>query len=298
LSSNELTSLSFAWWNTSLSPSAKPRATAEQQAIVCDVIRYFVDVEGIDFIALGEISEADVEYLKKHCNIDGYEISSGVSSIGRASFDTMYIYNTSKVFILKSSNIVSRKGDSSLKVAQKLDLVVKGEDSLFHLFISHWPSRLWCEKNSADRHLLGIRLRDEIDSLITEAESNPFFVLLGDYNDEPFDISLSDQLMATRDFELASRRKHLLYNPFWNFLSSNFNDDLSSGSYFYKSGKLTQWHTFDQIIFSHAFIKGNEWKLKTDYEHVVRVPGYLETVKDKKTIFDHLPVSGMIERVA
>lgn len=290
--------LSFLWWNTSLSPSAKPRATIKQQSIVCDVVRYFIEIENIDFIALGEVSSLDAEYLTENCDFNGYKIKSGVESIGRSSFDTLYIYNTSKIFLQDTCNIVSNKGNSSLKVAQKLELIIDGEDALFHIFISHWPSRLWCEKNSADRHLLGIRLRDEIDELIENSDSNPFFVLLGDYNDEPFDESLSEHLMATRDIELVSKKKHLLYNPFWNYLSATSNTGKLSGSYFYKSGTLTQWHTFDQIIFSHAFIEGKKWKLVTDHRHIVNVPGYLEEVRSASTTFDHLPVSGIIERIA
>ena len=143
-----------------------------------------------------------------------------------------------------------------------------------------------------------MRLRDEVDTLISQHDSNPLFVLLGDYNDEPFDESLSDLLMATRDFALASRKKYLLYNPFWNHLNSTPNQDLPSGSYFYKSGALTQWHTFDQIIFSHAFLEAKQWKLINNQEHVINVPSYLDIVKDKKTIFDHLPFSGIIEQVA
>ena len=70
----------------------------------------------------------------------------------------------------------------------------------------------------------------------------------------------------------------------------------ASGSYYYKSGKLTQWHTFDQIIFSHAFLTSNDWALCDKSDHIINVPGYVETVKDKNSIFFHIPVRGKVVR--
>ena len=75
------------------------------------MVQYFIETKDIDFIALGEISETDVEYLQQHCVNDGYKILSGVSSVGRSSFDTMYIYNSNKIHISNMSNIVSEKGN-------------------------------------------------------------------------------------------------------------------------------------------------------------------------------------------
>jgi hypothetical protein len=51
----------FAWWNTSLAPSAVSRSTDEQRNIACSVIIYLIEICGADFIALGEISEEDLE---------------------------------------------------------------------------------------------------------------------------------------------------------------------------------------------------------------------------------------------
>ncbi|UTL93775.1 hypothetical protein NLL86_04470 [Pseudomonas fluorescens] len=163
--------------------------------------------------------------------------------------------------------------------------------------MSHWPSRLWCSQNDAKRHLLGIRLRDSIDDVMANVSVNPFVVLLGDYNDEPFDESMSQQLMASRDIELVHRRQHLLYNPFWKYLSKPQSGSPIAGSYYYKSGEVTRWHTFDQVIFSHAFVEAREWRLASDCEHILEFTDYTQLVKDSSSKFDHLPVYGTIERV-
>ncbi|MDR9425716.1 MAG: hypothetical protein RI567_10595 [Marinobacter sp.] len=290
-------SLIFTWWNTSLAPSAKARASEEERQAACNIIRYLVEIKKSSFIALGEMSKEDAEYLKEMCVIESYEYEVGVSRSGRSSFDTCYLYDASKIAIKHISNIESQKGNSNKRIAQRVDLLVGKDLTPFHLFVSHWPSRLWCAEGDPNRHLYGIRLRDSIDDLIGEYTHPPHIMLLGDYNDDPFSDSLSQHVMATRDFKLASRKKDLFYNPFWKCLSQRQWNRGCSGSYFYKSGQVTQWHTFDQIIFSHAFLRGDSWRLTQDFEHVVQIPGVIEVIRDNDSIFDHIPVSGKIERV-
>lgn len=290
-------SLIFTWWNTSLAPSAKSRASSADREVVCNVIRFLINVKRSTFIALGEVSIEDARYLMETCAIEGYEYKIGISSSGRSFFDTCFIYDASKIAILSVSNIESQKGKGRKRIAQRVDLLVGEALTPFYLFVSHWPSRLWCSEGDPNRHLYGIRLRDSIDALIDEHEEPPFIILLGDYNDDPFADSLSQHVMATRDLKLVSKRDELFYNPFWKCLSQTQWDYGCSGSYFYRNGQVTQWHTFDQIIFSHAFIKGKQWRLTTDFEHVVQVPGVVEAIINKKSIFDHVPVSGQVEKV-
>lgn len=290
--------ITFAWWNTSLAPSAVTRSTLEQRDVACSVILYLMAVSHADLIALGEMSNEDFAYISSKCKTEGYIFVNEISKAGRSSFDVCYIYNSKKIYIYSSKDITSDRGSSTLKVAKKLELFVSGSESLFHIYISHWPSRLWCHQHDAKRHLLGMRLRDSIDDIIVSGSANPFVVLLGDYNDEPFDESMSQQLMASRDIDLVHRRQHLLYNPFWKYLSKPQSESPIAGSYYYKSGEVTRWHTFDQVIFSHAFVDAREWRLANDCEHILEFSDYTQLVKDSSSKFDHLPVYGTIERVA
>lgn len=289
--------IKFAWWNTSLAPSAKSRSTPEQREVARAVITHLILQSGADFIALGEMSEEDFFFISDACRQDSYVFVSEITSAGRSHFDICYIYNSEKIFIYSSKDITSKRGNSVLKVAKQVQAIIANATAPFHIYISHWPSRLWCSQHDADRHVLGIRLRDSVNNLIEEASTNPFVVLLGDYNDEPFDESLSHQLMASRDLDLVHKRQHLLYNPFWKYLGKNRSEHPFSGSYYYKGGEVTRWHTFDQVIFSHAFIEGKEWRLSHDCEHIIEFPPYTQLVKDPDSKFDHLPVYGIIERV-
>jgi hypothetical protein len=290
---NQGDKLVFTWWNTALSPSAKPRAKDEDREFACYVISHLVSVKKSSFIALGEISIEDFEYFEKACSIEGYEYELGVSRVGRGTFDTCYLYDASKIEITDIFDITRNEAGSLNRIAQQVDLLVLSERALaqFHLFVSHWPSRISTD-GDGDRCVYGVRLRDCIPD-------SPYIIFLGDYNDEPFNNSLSSRsgLMATRDLKLALKRKNLFYNPFWKCLSQTNWDSGCFGSYFYRQGKITRWHTFDQIIFSRAFLLGKKWRLTLDFEHIVEVPYLVDAVMDRKKIFDHIPVSAQVEEV-
>jgi hypothetical protein len=287
--------LSIAWWNTGLSPSAKSRANDEQRKIAIQVILHLLFIEKIDFLVLGEIANEDIFAFEQTSDLNRYRIKSGVSKTGHIAFDTCFIYHPHKIAIQNDVvEIDTGRSGAKLKIAQKLVLRVAITQQPLYLFVSHWASRLWCHENDADRHLLGMRLRDEVDAVLKD--NSELIMLLGDYNDEPFDDSLARQLMATRDKALVKRKPNLLYNPFWQHLTYSDSHLNYAGTYYYKSGKTTKWHTFDQMIVSSAFLN-SELQLNEIETGIVYIPNYLKQVKDTETIFDHLPVKATIEKV-
>jgi len=204
--------LSFAWWNTSLSPQTTSRATDEEKQIAIKVIYWLLFNSEVDFLALGEISEDDVVMLRTLNGLDNYSIESGVSQAGRVKFDTCFIYRSDKMQISEPIEIDTGRGDRNMKIAQKVILQI-ADSTLFYLFVSHWQSRLYCPENHPDRHTLGIRLRDAVDEIRVSSEPPSYIILLGDYNDEPFDASLSKQLMATRD--ILHSVKNCVFSKSW-----------------------------------------------------------------------------------
>ncbi|NWB91589.1 endonuclease/exonuclease/phosphatase family protein [Pseudomonas agarici] len=291
--------ITLGWWNTSLAPSGKSRACEELRTNAVKVIAYLFLTSKVDFMALGEISTEDFDHLKNNPIFKDFAFLSGVSKAGKSKFDICYIFNPNKITFLNLENVTSIKGNGTLKIAQRLDVIHNDSETIFNIFASHWPSRLWCQENHADRYILGIRLRDAVDKILENSISPPHIILLGDYNDDPFNDSLSQQLMATRDFELVQKRKHLFYNPYWSRMGQgNGGRGFAGGSYFYHGGDITRWHTFDQIIYSHAFISEKKWKLANHNPHIIEIPGLAEQILSRASKFDHLPVCGTIEKVA
>ena len=297
-------SISFLWWNTSLSPCGKSRATDRQHKIARTMINTFTQ-SNVDFIGLCEVNSDDIAKIKKYCILDSYEIFDGFSIAGRSSFDTCLLYKSDRFFLNSPLNIAPSKAGNTYKVAQKLDFSCSEFDVPLHLFISHWPSRLYKHQNSADRDNLGMGLRSAIEDIFKEYKDKAYFVLLGDYNDEPFDRTLSEQLLATRDRKLVQISKNnLLYNPFWRNLSHElpytFKEKDShqlAGTYYYKLGNKSRWYTFDQIIFSPRFLTDAQWHLDETQTKIIDIPDYLDLVLDSKEIFDHLPVIAVIQKV-
>jgi hypothetical protein len=299
--------LSFVWWNTSLSPpvpAKRNRASTEQRDLVCTMVDFILNGLGVDFLALGEMADEDLKAILDKCQLDGFRPHNGLVKVGRSQFDTCFIYRLEKLELLDDGmQIFSTKGNRTLKIAQRADFIVADCGTLIHVFVSHWPSRLWCEENSADRHLLGIRLRDKVEEVSSVPGKLANVILMGDYNDEPFDVPLAEQLMATRDRNLVRKKHHLLYNPFWRQMVSpelyapGHEEKGGCGTCFHKGGDITRWRTFDQIMFSSAFLGSGAWHLNERVTGILELPGYAETVVDADQIFDHFPVIGVIDRV-
>lgn len=294
--------MSFAWWNTSLSPLGRRRATPEQKAVAQNIISYLIKYLQVDCLGLGEVTTEDVDDLLTQKELTNYEFYDGTLKTGRLQFDTGILYCKDKLQLINSQSLISTRGSHSLKIANRVDFLAVNAEKPFHVFVSHWPSRLWCEKNGADRHLLGVRLRESIEELYKFYGGPPHAILLGDFNDEPFDASLSEQLLAARDRKLVRRNPLLLYNPFWRCLGEPIphvpgTRCLSySGSYFHASGIDTQWRTFDQIIFSSAFLGQSEWQLNENYTQILQFQPFTDFVCKPNEIFDHFPVISVIER--
>jgi hypothetical protein len=256
----------------------------------------------VDCLGLGEVTAEDVGEFLTQEDLTDYEIYDGTLKTGRLQFDTGVIYRKDKLKLIDYESLIANRGSHSLKIANRVDFLSANMDKPFHVFVSHWPSRQWCEKNGADRHLLGIRLRDAIEELYKFYGSPPNAILLGDFNDEPFDASLSDQLLATRDRRLVRKNPGMLYNPFWRCLGEPIphvpgTQRVSySGTYFHASGLETQWRTFDQIIFSSAFLGQSEWQLNEKYTQIIQLEPFDNFVSKANEIFDHFPVISVIER--
>ena len=65
---------------------------------------------------------------------------------------------------------------------------------------------------------------------------------------------------------------------------------------FHKSGLETRWRTFDQIMFSSAFLGGSEWELDERQTQILQIPSFEEGFSLPRNIFDHNPVVSVIHK--
>lgn len=100
----------------------------------------------------------------------------------------------------------------------------------FHVFVNHWPSKRSGDDETAYKRKAAAELLLSHIRRIREAEPDPIFIIMGDFNDGPRSESIR-YLVEQAD----------LYNPMEKLLSPN------RGSANYKN----TWNLFDQILVSH-----------------------------------------------
>jgi len=296
--------LVLAWWNTSLSPCGLNRASDTDKTIAIDVILHLIRDLEVDCLALGEVRYDDLLAIAKSIGNEHYKVFDGTLKKGRLQFDTGVIYNADRLRLVDSSLIVIKHGTSSLKLANRLDLLPLDTAEPLHVFVSHWPSRQSCPENSPVRQLLGSKLRKAFKEVREQYDHRmPKVIFLGDFNDEPFAPALADQLLATRDRKLVRKtRGEHLYNPFWRHLGEPFPHvpgkprQSYAGSCFYSKSQDTHWRTFDQIIFSSAFLGEGDWHLNEDATQILQLNPYDANVLRSSAKFDHFPVISVIQK--
>ena len=120
-------------------------------------------------------------------------------------------------------------------------------DDTLHVFINHWPSR-WGGQLDSERNRMVVAqiLRIEIDSIF-KTYPNPKIVIMGDLNDYPENISLTEGLKANRTFD--NLKDNQLYN-----LSSYIAQTKDIGSNKHEG----VWGILDQIIVSGALLNAKQ----------------------------------------
>ena len=134
-----------------------------------------------------------------------------------------------------------------------VNLLMNNEKKLT-VFVNHWPSRSVGQlKSEPNRIETAWTLRCAVDRIF-RIEPNAKIFIIGDFNDEPINVSILETLKAyplicdsvTSDYEINSEGElfNLSYETFENGL----------GSYMYKN----TWNLLDQIIVSGSLINGKE----------------------------------------
>jgi len=128
------------------------------------------------------------------------------------------------------------------------------DGKMLHIFVNHWKSRNGgVQQTESKRMISAVRLRREIDQLYAN-ESSPRVIIIGDFNDEPTNRSMTDVLHA------ADKRKNIGLGDMFNLMYDMNNLSLG-GSYNYRG----EWQNYDQIIISYNLLN-QKGQLSTTYE--------------------------------
>ncbi len=127
-------------------------------------------------------------------------------------------------------------------------LYVKGQltsGEILHVFINHWPSRREGSDVSEPKRMAAASvLRTKTDA-IQKADKKANILIMGDFNDEPANNSITKGIGALEPTPATSN------NAFYSLLYPEFKK--GEGSLFYKD-----WDLFDQIIVSGNMLSRNK----------------------------------------
>jgi endonuclease/exonuclease/phosphatase family metal-dependent hydrolase len=158
----------------------------------------------------------------------------------------IYKKSTFQPFADKSLRIELPNGDKTRDVLLVSGILAK-KDTL-HVFVVHFPSRREGMEVSEPRRIAAAsRVRQAVDSLFQKnPQSN--IILMGDWNDEPYNKSLTEVLRSKADAQ--NLQKGELFNPMGRLKAEGF----GSHAHYNSREKKVEWNVLDQVILSQNLL--------------------------------------------
>lgn len=166
---------------------------------------------------------------------------------------------------------------------------------------NHWPSRTSGQYESEPyRMTAGETLSYWTERIQQELGDDVAIIVIGDFNDEPFNRSMTEYALSTNDSrQVINGRNPYLLNLMWPILASG------AGSHVYDG----RWNMLDQIMISRGVVSGKSgWHQQGDarIEGIVvmshpnkigpRRFGIKPNERDTAGFSDHYPVSVTLKR--
>ncbi len=137
--------------------------------------------------------------------------------------------------------------ENSKRIYTRDQLVVSGilNKEKIHFVVNHWPSRRGGETKSKPRRIKAAKLTRKIIDSIQYINPYAKIIVMGDFNDNPFDISIKKILNAKPDKKSVDRTE--LFNPMMKMFKQGM------GTLAYRD----ELSLFDQILFSKPLLDKN-----------------------------------------
>lgn len=164
----------------------------------------------------------------------------------------------------KSSFKVSNAKSYALKLlnnpnfASRDQLLVSGTllDEKTHFIVNHWPSRRGGQEKSDTFRIEAAKLTRHIIDSLQLLNDNSRIIVMGDFNDDPHDKSITNYLKSSGNKENIAAS--YLFNPMDSLLKSGI------GTLEYRD----IWNLFDQIIISPEYLHHKKGQFNFQSAHV------------------------------
>jgi predicted extracellular nuclease len=235
-------------YDEDFTPTGKQKWTQEryEQKIkkIAKVISMIGDEDGAEIIGVCEIENEKVlkdlvndPLLKKY----GYKYVH-YDSPDERGIDVALLYKE-PVFKVSSSKNYETKLDND-KTRDVLLVSGKLEGEEIHIIVNHWSSRGGGEKESEPKRMASALVARQIVDDLEAKNPKAKILLMGDFNDEPFNESITKGLQAVDAPDLKGKQ-------LFNTLASL--EKQGKGTYNYKG----DWNMLDQIIINKGFFVAN-----------------------------------------
>ena len=220
---------------------------------IARIIRMMNNESGPDILGVCEVENQDVfeRMVDKYLSDLNYEVAY-IESPDNRGIDNGLIFKSEKFSLLNiQADTVHLSDGWPTRLIFGVNLLTK-ENEQITVFVNHWPSRSGGQTESEPKRISAAEtLRNAVDRIFSIDEDANIFII-GDFNDEPVNISILEYLRAhpivcdSLPSEIETESTGELYNLSYQTFESG------QGSYKYRE----DWNMLDQIIVSGPIISG------------------------------------------
>lgn len=267
-----MATLNIAWWNlenlfdhetAQRDPELKSKLKSELKgwtasmrdkkiSQLATIIKLMFNGSGPALLGVCEVeNEAVVQRLANAISIPGrnYTVVTHASPDARG-IDTSFIIDRNELTVKNTGHQVVIKRSATRDLFW-VRLKVNGNGAEFVAIANHWPSRSAGQYSSEPfRILVGETHAFIVSRLLNEdfgGEKNLPIISMGDFNDEPFNRSMQEYTLGTRDPGRVrySHSGHML-NLMWPLMKGH-----DPGTYLFGS----DWNMLDQFLVSYGMLR-------------------------------------------
>lgn len=238
------------------------------------VIRSMNNNNGPDLLGVCEVENQAVldSMVTRYLSDLGYK-TAYLESPDNRGIDNGFIYRTDLFKLLNvQADTVHLSDGWPTRLIFGVNLLTK-ENEKITIFVNHWPSRSGGEQETEPNRIAAAKTLSSAVERILVNEANAKIFLIGDFNDEPTDISLLDYLKAEPLKCDSNNTLNLVEDVETSLLNLSFDlYEKGIGSYKYKD----DWNMLDQIIVTRELILDQTFRYICNSFEVYK-PDYIVT---------------------
>jgi len=237
------------------------------------VIRSMKNGKGPDLLGVCEVENQTVleRMVNKFLSDLDYKIAY-LESPDNRGIDNGLLYKADKFKLLNlQADTVHLSDGWPTRLIFGVNLLTKNDDKIT-VFVNHWPSRGGGQEESEPNRIAAAKtLREAVDRIFSTDEAAKIFII-GDFNDEPLNISLLETLNAypLKCDSLHAEFEEEANGELYNLSYIAYEEGL--GTYKYKE----DWNMLDQVIVSGSLITTEDFYYSCGSFEVYK-PNYVVT---------------------